>query len=118
MTINEQVFFETGKDVIQARSHAMLDQLASVLAAAQHIKKLSIQGFTDDRGDDAANLDLSSRRAAAVVAYLVSKGIDASRLVSQGFGEANPIATNATSAGRASNRRVEFHIVEQDANCP
>jgi outer membrane protein OmpA-like peptidoglycan-associated protein len=115
--LQDKVFFDTGSDRIQARSFELLDQVAEVLHAAKHIQKMRIEGHTDDRGNDEKNLDLSKRRAASVVRYLVDKGIDESRLDSEGYGESKPLTTNKTSAGRADNRRVEFIIVEQDSSC-
>lgn len=72
-----------------------------------------IEGHTDDRGRDAYNLNLSDQRAASVRSYLTGKGIPASRLESKGFGEARPVASNKTAAGRQENRRVELSILEQ-----
>jgi OOP family OmpA-OmpF porin len=72
--------------------------------------KLFIQGHTDSQGDNAMNLDLSKRRAAAVRQYLISKGIAGERMRTQGFGETRPVADNGTAAGRAKNRRVEFKV--------
>jgi outer membrane protein OmpA-like peptidoglycan-associated protein len=86
-----------------------LDKLATVLANNPDTN-ISIYGYTDSKGADAYNLSLSDRRAAAVRSYLSSKGIAASRMVTKGMGEADPVATNDTDAGRAQNRRVEFAI--------
>jgi outer membrane protein OmpA-like peptidoglycan-associated protein len=69
-----------------------------------------IEGHTDSQGSNALNLKLSNSRSKAVLDYLVSKGIDASRLTSKGFGEDNPIASNRTRRGRAQNRRVEINL--------
>ncbi|MCB9524729.1 MAG: OmpA family protein [Myxococcales bacterium] len=113
--ILEKVFFETNSDVIKTVSFGILNQVAAVLKANAHIKKLRVDGHTDDRGKDDYNLDLSDRRAASVVRYLVAQGVDRARLESKGFGEEQPIDTNKTSKGRANNRRVEFLILEQDA---
>ena len=110
--LKETVFFDSGKDSIQTRSFPLLDQVALVLKAHAEIKKLSVEGHTDDQGDDARNLDLSRRRAASVVRFLVDKGVDEARLVSEGFGETQPLAPNKTRAGREKNRRVELRIVE------
>lgn len=69
---------------------------------------VSIAGHTDSQGNDDRNLELSSTRAQAVQTYLMQKGISASRLRAVGYGETTPVADNATSAGRAQNRRVEL----------
>lgn len=67
---------------------------------------IEVQGFTDDRGSDELNQKLSEARAKAVADYLVSKGVDAARVTSAGYGETKPVAANDTDAGRAQNRRV------------
>jgi outer membrane protein OmpA-like peptidoglycan-associated protein len=115
--IKDKVFFDTGSDRIQERSFKLLDQVASVLKSATYIKKMRVEGHTDNRGSAASNLDLSKLRAAAVLKYLVDHGVEAARLDSEGFGMTRPIADNKTDKGRADNRRVDFVIVEQDAAC-
>ena len=70
--------------------------------------RFSVDGHTDSTGSDARNLTLSQDRAKAVKDYLVSKGVDANRLKTQGFGESNPIDANNTKDGRFNNRRVEI----------
>ncbi len=108
--ILEQVFFDSNKDTIQKRSNKLLDNVAKVMLAHNELN-FEVQGHTDDRGDDNANFDLSSRRAAAVVVYLTAKGVPADHLASKGFGETQPIADNKSAKGRATNRRVVFKIV-------
>jgi outer membrane protein OmpA-like peptidoglycan-associated protein len=71
---------------------------------------LTISGHTDNVGDDNKNMQLSIDRAIAVGKYITDKGIDSSRITTQGFGETKPIADNKTSKGRTENRRVEFEI--------
>jgi len=115
--IRESVFFDTDSDVIQSRSYPLLDQIAGVMRAASYIRLVRVEGHTDARGSDDYNLDLSNRRAASVRAYLVNAGIAAERLDSAGYGETQPIADNGTAEGRATNRRVDFRIVEQDSTC-
>jgi len=110
--ILDKVFFATGKDVIQKKSYELLDNIAAVLSSHPEIKAVRVEGHTDNAGDPAKNKDLSDRRAKAVVKYLTDKGIDASRLVGEGFGQERPIADNATEEGKANNRRVEFAIVQ------
>ena len=75
---------------------------------------IAIEGHTDNIGSDASNLDLSKRRAASVMQYLIDHGIDASRLTSEGYGMTQPIADNKSAKGREQNRRVEMKILEQD----
>jgi len=102
--------FEVAKDVILGGSFASLDELAAVLKK-KSTWKLEISGHTDNAGDDASNMTLSKKRAEAVKAYLVSREIEASRFIVNYFGETKPIADNATTEGRAKNRRVEMKIV-------
>ncbi len=112
--ILERVYFETNKDQIQAQSFSVLDQVASVMKARSDIKRLRVEGHTDDRGKDKPNLELSQRRAAAVREYLIKRGLDSTRMVSRGYGESHPIGDNQTADGRDINRRVEFHIIAEE----
>jgi outer membrane protein OmpA-like peptidoglycan-associated protein len=109
--ILEKVYFATSKDIILPRSFPLLKQVAAVLRANPQVELLRIKGHTDSQGNDAMNLDLSKRRAASVRAFLVKEGIAAERLESEGYGEARPVDTNSTAAGRENNRRVEFTIL-------
>lgn len=108
----EGIYFDTNKASIKSRSRTKLDHAAKVLTEFTSVR-LEISGHTDDRGDDAYNLDLSKRRAEAVRAYLVDHGVDISRLETRGVGETEPRATNTTSGGRAKNRRIEFKLISQ-----
>ena len=112
--LKETVFFDSGKDTIQKRSFSLIDQIAQVLRAHPEVKKVRIEGHTDSDGSEEGNLDLSKRRARAVLTALVSRDIESERLESEGFGETKPIANNKTKAGKAQNRRVELAIVQQD----
>ncbi len=103
------VQFETSKSVIKKTSFPILDNVAKIMMNNPEYK-LDINGHTDSQGDDEKNLQLSKDRAASVKTYLVSKGIDAARMESYGFGETQPKATNDTAEGRAENRRVEFKV--------
>jgi len=110
--ILEMVYFDTNKDRIQDRSFALLDNVAAVLHAHPEIEKVLVEGHTDDQGGHDYNMDLSQRRAEAVVRFLVVQGVDPDRVEAKGFGPDQPIETNRTSRGRAKNRRVEFRILE------
>jgi outer membrane protein OmpA-like peptidoglycan-associated protein len=115
--IRDSVYFETGSDRIQERSFTLLNQVAGVLQSATRIKRLRVEGHTDDRGKDAYNLELSKRRAASVMRYLLEQGVADNRLTSEGYGETRPISDNKTAAGRSQNRRVEFVVLESEG-CP
>jgi outer membrane protein OmpA-like peptidoglycan-associated protein len=78
----------------------------------KEIKKVSIEGHTDNTGKADKNLALSQKRVDAVKAYLVKKGVDASRLTAVAYGDTKPVGDNKTAAGRAENRRVEFKVGE------
>ena len=105
----EGVEFETGKNIIRTSSYPSLDNVASIMAKYPNYS-LSISGYTDSVGNDANNLKLSEKRAQACFDYLVGKGVSSSRMGSAGYGEASPVADNATKEGRQRNRRVEFRI--------
>ncbi len=90
-----------------------LDKLSEVLRNNPDTN-INIYGHTDSKGTDAYNEALSDRRAAAVKNYLISQGVAASRMFTMGMGEAEPVATNDTDAGRAQNRRVEFAITANE----
>ncbi len=112
--ILEQVQFAYNSDRILKASDYILEAVKKVLEEHAQIKQVEVQGHTDNKGGDQFNLGLSKRRAASVMKWLTSRGIDKKRLKSQGFGKKQPIDTNDTEEGRANNRRVEFHILEQD----
>jgi OmpA-OmpF porin, OOP family len=110
LVIKDRVFFDTGKATIQKRSFGLLDQVASVLVAHPEVKGVNIEGHTDSKGKEEMNRKLSQNRAASVLKYLSEKGVEASRMKAIGYGPDQPIADNATEAGRELNRRVEFVI--------
>ena len=94
---------------IDAGSVPILDTAAASIVALPNVK-IAIGGHTDNAGSASPNQTLSQRRAEAVQAYLVSKGVNAAQLTAQGFGSSQPIADNSTPEGRAANRRIEFAV--------
>jgi outer membrane protein OmpA-like peptidoglycan-associated protein len=105
--ILEGVNFETAKTTLLPSARTILDQVASSLSAYPSAE-VAIHGHTDNVGSASYNMKLSLGRAESVKAYLVSKGIPASRISTKGFGFAKPVADNTTPEGRAKNRRIEF----------
>jgi len=105
------VEFDNDKDTLRPASLTTLDEVAVSLKDWSETR-LEVQGHCSEPGSDEHNMDLSRRRAAAVKDYLVSRGVDASRLEARGYGETRPIADNATEESRQKNRRVELHVIE------
>ena len=101
------VNFDNNKDTLRADAIAILDDVVATLKRYPALK-VEIAGHTDSANSDAYNLDLSQRRADAVMKYFVDRGVEADRMTAKGYGEAEPIADNATQAGRFKNRRVEL----------
>lgn len=112
--IKKQVHFATASDVILPDSAPLLDQLSSVILENAQLKRIRVEGHTDDQGDDTYNLNLSDRRAKSVMRALIDRGVQAERLTAVGYGETKPVADNKKPAGRAQNRRVEFIIEAMD----
>ncbi len=110
--ILDRVEFATNSDVILDSSQPVLDDVLSILSSATNIRRVRIEGHTDDRGNDDHNLDLSRRRAASVRAWLVSRGLAAGRFEAWGCGENRFRTANTTAANRQTNRRVEFYILD------
>ncbi len=115
INILEQVKFKTASAEILAGKDTedVLQAVLGVLTSHPEIKKLNVEGHTDNKGAAAMNKTLSANRAASVVKWLVGHGIDAARLASAGYGPERPLADNKTEDGRRQNRRVEFHIVTE-----
>jgi OmpA-OmpF porin, OOP family len=103
----KDIQFESNKSNLKSSSFATLNNMAEALKARPDMK-VEIQGHTDSRGKHDYNVGLSQKRAETVKAYLVSRGVDSERLVPRGYGPDHPIASNSTTEGRATNRRVEF----------
>jgi len=107
-----RVEFAVDKDKILESSNPVLIQVSETLAASPNFKRVRIEGHTDSVGNDARNLDLSTRRARSVARWLVAHGIAEDRLEAWGCGETRAVSPNATLAGRQENRRVEFHVTD------
>jgi outer membrane protein OmpA-like peptidoglycan-associated protein len=105
----EGVTFATGSANLTAESEGILSSAAAALAANPDIR-VEIAGYSDNVGKASTNQKLSARRAESVKAWLVKKGIAASRMTTVGMGDRDPIMTNKTPEGRAKNRRIEFHV--------
>ena len=110
VTFSADAFFDFDKSVLKPEGKAKLDDLASKVKGI-NLEVVIAVGHTDSVGSDAYNQKLSVRRAEAVKAYLVSKGIEKNRVYTEGKGEKQPIADNKTKEGRAKNRRVEIEVV-------
>ncbi|MCG5054825.1 MAG: OmpA family protein [Myxococcales bacterium] len=112
--ILERVEFDYNKASIRPESDPLLAAVARVLKQHPELTKLRVEGHTDSRGSASYNRKLSQARAESVVQWFVGQGLDPGRFVAEGFGEDKPIDTNKTEAGRQTNRRVQFIILEKD----
>ncbi len=108
--LRQQVHFATRKHRVLPDSFRLLNQVVQVLKDMPHVR-VRIEGHTDSIGGEIPNKNLSQKRAEAVMAYLVSKGIAPDRLEAVGHGSTRPMASNKTEKGRSRNRRTEFHII-------
>ena len=115
VTYAADAFFDFDKAVLKTEGKAKLDDLTSKVKGI-NLEVIIAVGHTDSVGTDAYNQKLSVRRAEAVKAYLVSKGIEKNRVYTEGKGEKQPVADNKTKEGRAKNRRVEIEVVGTRAN--
>ena len=108
----DRLLFDTGSATLQPSSQEQLGNIANILKAYPNVH-LKIGGYTDNTGDATANMSLSDARARNVMDSLVSSGIDASRLSSEGYGDQHPVADNATEEGRAQNRRIAMRVTQK-----
>ncbi|MEN0064941.1 MAG: OmpA family protein [Myxococcota bacterium] len=111
--LRDRVYFDTDRATIQPRSYALLDEVAELLVDHPELTLIRIEGHTDERGDAAYNLDLSTRRAAAVRKYLIDRGVAPNRLQAVGLGEGLPLDTRSTREAWERNRRVDFYVIER-----
>jgi len=116
ITIKEKILFAYNDAVILPESFGLLTEIATVIKENPHVKKIEVGGHASTEGDDGKNMDLSKRRAAAVMAHLISKGgVAKDRLTSKGYGETKPLVKpDETDAQKELNRRVEFIVLEQN----
>ena len=112
--ILDKIHFDTDSARIQERSDPILDAVAATLIGNPGLLKIEVQGHADERGSDRHNLDLTRRRAEAVVEALVRRGVARDRLRSAGYGERCPVDPSHTAAAWEKNRRVEFKILETE----
>ncbi|MFT3719849.1 outer membrane protein OmpA [Pseudorhodoferax sp.] len=115
VTYAADAFFDFDKSVLKPEGRAKLDDLVSKIKDI-NLEVIIAVGHTDSIGTEAYNQRLSVRRAEAVKAYLVSKGVERNRVYTEGKGETQPVADNRTADGRAKNRRVEIEVVGTRAN--
>jgi len=107
ITLSSGVLFKTGRSEVLPAASSKLTEVAALLRSTP-TRNVTVEGHSDNVGDDGNNQTLSQARADSVRNYLISQGVPAERVRAVGFGESRPIATNATTEGRANNRRVEI----------
>lgn len=113
LSMPELVLFDFNKYEVKNKVKGSLNTLAKALEENPDIR-IKIDGYTDFVGSEGYNLELSVKRAKSIRNYLVDRGVKSSNISIEGYGKQNPIANNATAAGRAKNRRVEF-IISRDS---
>ncbi len=112
LSLPGNIVFETDKAIIKPESEPTLNALKDYMAQNPNFTRIRVEGHTDNVGNSDANLKLSVERAQAVVAWLAAHSVNKDRVLAVGFGDKKPIADNKDEAGRAQNRRTEFHIAE------
>ena len=110
ITLQADTLYDFDKATLKAEGKATLDKVARDLSKIK-LEVIIAVGNTDSVGTDAYNMALGQRRAQSVKAYLVSKGVDGSRIYTESKGKSNPVASNATAEGRAKNRRTDIEVV-------
>jgi outer membrane protein OmpA-like peptidoglycan-associated protein len=113
LEILENVVFETGSANIDPQSHSILDQVALTMKANKNVKKVRVEGHTDDTGTHEVNMRLSQQRAESVRRHLIARGVSPQRLSAEGFGPDKPLDDDTTPEARKKNRRVEFHVEQE-----
>jgi OOP family OmpA-OmpF porin len=110
ITLQADTLYDFNKSDLKPEGKATLDKIARDLGKIK-LEVIIAVGNTDSVGSDAYNMALGQRRAQSVKAYLVSKGVDGSRIYTESKGKSNPVASNATEEGRAKNRRTDIEVV-------
>jgi OmpA-OmpF porin, OOP family len=110
ITLQADTLYDFNKSDLKPEGKATLNKIAADLSKIK-LEVIIAVGNTDSIGTDAYNMALGQRRAQSVKTYLVSKGIDASRIYTESKGKSNPVASNATAEGRAKNRRTDIEVV-------
>ena len=110
MTIGGQALFDTNSDNLTAEGKAAIDNVVEELRTFDKVRTIGITGHTDNTGSESYNQGLSERRAAAVQAYMATRGVNPALLSSAGMGESSPVADNDTKEGRHQNRRVDIDV--------
>jgi len=108
----DRLLFDTGKATLQPSSEEQLNNIAEILKAYPNVH-VKIGGYTDNTGDPVANKSLSEARAKNVMDALVSKGVAASRVEAEGYGDQYPVGDNSTEEGRAQNRRIALRVTQK-----
>ena len=112
--IKQQIQFAVDSATILPESSGLLTEIADALIKNPRIKRVEVQGHTDNTGTPDHNNQLSNDRAGAVVSWLTAHGVGADRLTARGYGQTKPLVPNVTAGNRAKNRRVQFIIADQD----
>jgi outer membrane protein OmpA-like peptidoglycan-associated protein len=112
--VNRKIHFELNSATIKGDSHTLLGEITAVILKNPNLKRIEVQGHTDNTGSRAGNIKLSQDRADAVRTWLSKNGVEGSRLVAKGYGQSRPLAPNVTPANRARNRRVQLVILEKE----
>jgi outer membrane protein OmpA-like peptidoglycan-associated protein len=113
ITLSGSVLFRSNDAALQPAAETRLDEVAAALVAKGH--PVVVEGYTDSKGSQSKNIDLSQRRAETVRTYLVSRGVPSNSIEAKGMGPDRPVADNASTEGRANNRRVEIVIAKNPA---
>jgi len=118
ITIRDQIQFALDSAVILPQSFGILTEVADTLIRHVEIRRIEVQGHTDNSGTAEHNKTLSEDRADAVKSWLAEHGVPVDRMLSRGYGQTRPLAPNVTAANRSQNRRVQFIIVEKEGGGP